>query len=255
MQAAQILAGYSLGEADLLRRAMGKKIMKEMRAQRAIFVEGAIKNGIEKYQADAIFDLLERFAEYGFNKSHAAGYALVAYQTAYMKANYPGRVPGRLDDARHGQYRQARRIPRRGGAARHQGRPALDQPVACGVRGRRQHHHLRAGRAQRRRPAGGRSDRRARDRPANSPISPTSPTASIRAPSTSACWRAWPPPAPSTNSSKTARACSRPWTRCWRAPSARTTRRASGRTNCSAAAARASRSRCPMSSRGCRPSA
>jgi DNA polymerase-3 subunit alpha len=89
MQAAQILAGYSLGEADLLRRAMGKKIMKEMRAQRAIFVEGAVKNNIERYQADAIFDLLERFAEYGFNKSHAAGYALVAYQTAYMKANFP----------------------------------------------------------------------------------------------------------------------------------------------------------------------
>ena len=60
-----------------------------MQAQRAIFVEGAIKNGIERYQADAIFDLLERFAEYGFNKSHAAAYALVAYQTAYMKANYP----------------------------------------------------------------------------------------------------------------------------------------------------------------------
>ena len=89
MQAAQILAGYSLGEADLLRRAMGKKIMKEMRAQRAVFVEGAVKNGIERHQADAIFDLLERFAEYGFNKSHAAAYALVAYQTAYMKANYP----------------------------------------------------------------------------------------------------------------------------------------------------------------------
>ena len=89
MQAAQILAGYSLGEADLLRRAMGKKIRKEMQAQRAIFVEGAIRNGIERYQADAIFDLLERFAEYGFNKSHAAAYALVAYQTAYMKANFP----------------------------------------------------------------------------------------------------------------------------------------------------------------------
>ena len=89
MQAAQILAGYTLGQADLLRRAMGKKIRKEMQAQRAIFVEGAIKNGIERHQADAIFDLLERFAEYGFNKSHAAAYALVAYQTAYMKANYP----------------------------------------------------------------------------------------------------------------------------------------------------------------------
>lgn len=89
MQAAQILAGYSLGQADLLRRAMGKKIRKEMQAQRSEFVKGAAANGVEKSQADAIFDLLERFAEYGFNKSHAAAYALVAYQTAYMKANYP----------------------------------------------------------------------------------------------------------------------------------------------------------------------
>src|SRR4029079_15166573 len=89
MQAAQILAGYSLGEADLLRRAMGKKIMKEMRAQRERFVSGCVAQTIDKSQADAIFDLLERFAEYGFNKSHAAAYALVAYQTAYMKANYP----------------------------------------------------------------------------------------------------------------------------------------------------------------------
>ncbi len=89
MQAAQILAGFSLGEADLLRRAMGKKIMKEMRAQRERFVSGCVAHGVERYQADAIFDLLERFAEYGFNKSHAAAYALVAYQTAYMKANYP----------------------------------------------------------------------------------------------------------------------------------------------------------------------
>jgi DNA polymerase-3 subunit alpha len=89
MQAAQILAGYSLGQADLLRRAMGKKIRKEMQAQRSEFVKGAVANGVEKSQADAIFDLLERFAEYGFNKSHAAAYALVAYQTAYMKANFP----------------------------------------------------------------------------------------------------------------------------------------------------------------------
>ncbi len=89
MQAAQLLAGYTLGQADLLRRAMGKKIRKEMQEQRAVFVEGAMSNGIGRDQADAIFDLLERFAEYGFNKSHAAAYALVAYQTAYMKANYP----------------------------------------------------------------------------------------------------------------------------------------------------------------------
>jgi len=89
MQAAQILAGFTLGEADLLRRAMGKKIRKEMQAQRERFVSGAVERGVDRYQADAIFDLLERFAEYGFNKSHAAAYALVAYQTAYMKANYP----------------------------------------------------------------------------------------------------------------------------------------------------------------------
>jgi len=89
MQAAQILAGFTLGEADLLRRAMGKKDRKEMKAQRERFVSGALERGIERAQANAIFDLLERFAEYGFNKSHAAAYALVAYQTAYLKANYP----------------------------------------------------------------------------------------------------------------------------------------------------------------------
>jgi DNA polymerase-3 subunit alpha len=89
MQAAQILAGYSLGQADLLRRAMGKKIRSEMQKQRSVFVEGCVNREVDRHQADAIFDLLERFAEYGFNKSHAAAYALVAYQTAYMKANYP----------------------------------------------------------------------------------------------------------------------------------------------------------------------
>src|SRR6202035_3198269 len=81
MQAAQVLAGYSLGEADLLRRAMGKKIRKEMQAQRERFVSGAVARGIERGQAEAIFELLARFADYGFNKSHAAAYALVAYQT------------------------------------------------------------------------------------------------------------------------------------------------------------------------------
>jgi DNA polymerase-3 subunit alpha len=89
MQAAQILAGYSLGEADLLRRAMGKKIRSEMQKQRSRFVSGCVERDIERRQAEAIFELLERFADYGFNKSHAAAYALVAYQTAYMKANYP----------------------------------------------------------------------------------------------------------------------------------------------------------------------
>ena len=89
MQAAQILAGYSLGEADLLRRAMGKKIRSEMQKQRSRFVSGCVERGIGNQQAEAIFELLERFADYGFNKSHAAAYALVAYQTAYVKANHP----------------------------------------------------------------------------------------------------------------------------------------------------------------------
>jgi DNA polymerase-3 subunit alpha len=89
MEAARRLSGYSLGEADLLRRAMGKKIRSEMEAQRKRFVEGAVNDGVEKGQAEAIFELLARFADYGFNKSHAAAYALVAYQTAYMKANHP----------------------------------------------------------------------------------------------------------------------------------------------------------------------
>ncbi|WP_426163168.1 DNA polymerase III subunit alpha [Sandarakinorhabdus sp. DWP1-3-1] len=89
MQIARTLAGYSLGEADLLRRAMGKKIHAEMVAQKERFADGAAKNGIEKDTASAIFDLVLKFANYGFNKSHAAAYALVSYQTAWLKAHYP----------------------------------------------------------------------------------------------------------------------------------------------------------------------
>ncbi|ERF85711.1 DNA polymerase III subunit alpha [Bradyrhizobium viridifuturi] len=89
MQIAQQMAGYSLGQADLLRRAMGKKIRAEMDKQRDIFVAGAMKNGVGKGQAETIFELLAKFADYGFNKSHAAAYALVSYHTAYMKAHFP----------------------------------------------------------------------------------------------------------------------------------------------------------------------
>ncbi len=89
MQAAQKLAGYSLGEADLLRRAMGKKIKSEMDAQKARFLRGAAEFGIEPRRADAIFELIAKFAGYGFNKSHAAAYALLAYQTAWLKAHHP----------------------------------------------------------------------------------------------------------------------------------------------------------------------
>jgi DNA polymerase-3 subunit alpha len=89
MQMAQIVGGYSLGGADLLRRAMGKKDVKKMAEERAKFREGASKDGLAGSKADEIFDLMEKFAGYGFNKSHAAAYALVSYQTAWLKAHYP----------------------------------------------------------------------------------------------------------------------------------------------------------------------
>ena len=89
MQMAQIVGGYTLGGADLLRRAMGKKKIEEMVKHRATFREGAAKDGLSGEKADAIFDLMEKFAGYGFNKSHAAAYALVSYQTAWLKAHYP----------------------------------------------------------------------------------------------------------------------------------------------------------------------
>jgi len=89
MQMAQIVGGYTLGGADLLRRAMGKKNPAEMAKQRVTFREGAAKDGVDERKADAIFDLMEKFAGYGFNKSHAAAYALVSYQTAWLKTHYP----------------------------------------------------------------------------------------------------------------------------------------------------------------------
>jgi DNA polymerase III subunit alpha len=89
MQIAQILAGYTLGGADLLRRAMGKKKPEEMAKQRSIFVSGAVTRGVREAQATHIFDLMEKFAGYGFNKSHSAAYALLSYQTAWLKAHYP----------------------------------------------------------------------------------------------------------------------------------------------------------------------
>ena len=89
MQIAQILAGYSLGEADLLRRAMGKKKKEEMDLQRARFLSGALERGLKEETANMLFDRMEKFAGYGFNKGHAAPYALIAYQTAFLKANHP----------------------------------------------------------------------------------------------------------------------------------------------------------------------
>lgn len=89
MQISQVMAGYTLGGADLLRRAMGKKIKEEMDKQRSVFVTGSVAKGVEEKVAEHVFDKMAKFAEYGFNKSHAAAYAYIAYQTAYLKAHYP----------------------------------------------------------------------------------------------------------------------------------------------------------------------
>ena len=113
MQIAQVLAGYTLGGADLLRRAMGKKKPEEMAKQRSIFVEGAQARGVDVAQASHIFDLMEKFAGYGFNKSHSAAYAVLAYQTAWLKAHYPGGVHGGGAVGGHGPHRQGRAPHRR----------------------------------------------------------------------------------------------------------------------------------------------
>ena len=89
MEIARRLAGFSLGGADLLRRAMGKKIQAEMDAQKPLFLDGAKSNGVPKAKAEEVWNLLDKFANYGFNKSHAAAYAMVSYQTAWLKANHP----------------------------------------------------------------------------------------------------------------------------------------------------------------------
>lgn len=96
MLVAQVVAGYSLGGADMLRRAMGKKIPEEMAKQRATFIEGAVAKGTPAETADALFDTIDKFAGYGFNKSHAAAYALIAYQTAWLKKHYPAQFMAAL---------------------------------------------------------------------------------------------------------------------------------------------------------------
>ena len=254
MQIAQVLAGYSLAQADQLRRAMGKKIRREMEAQRKDFVSGSVKGGVDPAQAETIFESARPFCRLRLQQEPRRRLRAGRLSDRLYEGQLPGRVFGRLDDARHGQYRQARRIPRRGRAARHQGRAALDQSLRRRLRGGRQHHPLRAGGAARRRPArpSKASSRRAASGP--SPTSPTSPAASIRAPSTSACWKASSPPAPSMRSRPTAPAPSRPSTPSSPPRNARTRMPPSANRSCSAAPRRPSRWRCRRSSRGCRPS-
>ena len=254
MQIAQVMAGYSLGDADLLRRAMGKKIRSEMEKQRAIFVAGAVKNGVPKGQAETIFELLAKFADYGFNKSHAAAYALVSYHTAYMKAHYPVEFLAAsmtLDLNNTDKLSEFRAEAQRLGIKVEA--PSINRSGAD-LRGQRRHHLLRAGRAEGRRPAGGRTDRRGAQGRRCSPRWPISRRGSIRARSTSASSRASPPPAPSTRWIPTARGCSPAPRRSWRRASAATRPRPSGRTTCSAAPPTRRPSCCRRSSHGCRPS-
>jgi DNA polymerase-3 subunit alpha len=115
MRIAQAVAGFTLGQADVLRKAMGKKDPKVMAKQREAFLEGAKANGVSEKKAIKLFELIEYFAGYGFNKSHSAAYALLAYQTAYLKANYPWHFAAALFT----EHRQACDVPRRGTGARH----------------------------------------------------------------------------------------------------------------------------------------
>jgi DNA polymerase-3 subunit alpha len=133
MSIAKELAGYSLGEADLLRRAMGKKIKAEMDAQRARFVDGAAARGVDGSQAAGIFDLVEKFAGYGFNRSHAAAYALLSWQTAWLKRPPPGCVLRGLHAVRHGLHRQAGRADGRRAAAGGDGAAAVHQRQRSGL--------------------------------------------------------------------------------------------------------------------------
>ena len=222
MQIAQVLAGYSLGEADLLRRAMGKKIKKEMADQRDRFVSGAVERGVDRHQAEAIFELLAKFAEYGFPKGHAAAYALVTYQTAYMKANYPVEFLAAsmtLDMSNTDKLAEFRAEAQRLGIKVVP--PSVNRSgVAFEVDGNTIHYALAALKGVGAQAVEAIVEARGGAR-VHGPHGFCEPHP-IRAPSTSGCSKASPPPAPSRRSKPTARALSPPSMPCWRRPNART---------------------------------
>ena len=192
MQIAQVLAGYSLGGADLLRRAMGKKKPEEMAEQRGVFLKGATERGVEPARASHIFDQMETFAGYGFNKSHAAAYALIAYQTAWLKTHYPEAymaavLTADLDNT-------DRLVVLKDELNKHMGivlePPDVNRSVLRVHRRRPEAHQLRVGGAQGRRPERRRGHRdRARRRAAPSRASSTFAGAWISRRSIGACSR------------------------------------------------------------------
>ena len=184
MRVAQKFAGYTLEEADNLRKACGKKI-RAADPGRAREVRGRLRRprATRSSSAPQLFDIIEPFADYAFNKSHSYGYGLVAYQTAWLKAHYPGRVPGRPAHLGQGRQGQDRRLPRRVPGARHRGRWSPTSTASARRVHARQRaegdgrpaHRLRPGRGAQRRRGPGRAHRgRARGRTAPSPTSTTS---------------------------------------------------------------------------------
>ena len=165
MQIAQVLAGYSLGGADLLRRAMGKKKPEEMAKQRSIFVEGSTKRGVEEAIAAHIFDLMEKFAGYGFNKSHSAAYALLSYQTAWLKAHYPAAFMSAVLSSDMDKTDKVVTLDRRSAPHAADRRAAGRQQLELHVHGvGRAQHSLRPRRDQRRRAGRRRHARRGASR-------------------------------------------------------------------------------------------
>ncbi len=249
MQIAQTLSGYSLGEADMLRRAMGKKIKKEMDAQRARFVDGAVERGLTRAKADEIFDLLARFADYGFNKSHAAAYALIAYWTAWFKANHPAEFLAAsmtLDKGNTDKLAEFRTEAQRLGIT--VAAPSVNESlVDFDVRkaSRSADHSLRAERDQGRWRSAGRGAGSGARNPGLCVRSATWRRGSIPAPSTRRRWRASRPPAPSMVWSPIGRPPSPASSRCWRSPIAWGCRKPPARTRCSAKGRRRRSGRAP----------
>ena len=219
LQIAQVMAGYSLGQADILRKAMGKKDKAIMARQQAEFVAGAVKKGVARDEAAYIFELVDKFAGYGFNKAHTAAYAHVAYYTAYLKANYREEFLAAsmtLDAGNTDKLAMYTSEAKKSGIAILP--PCINASEVDFLAGD-EVHPLLAGGAEEHRRAGRREHRRRahrqRRRSRTSPISRPGSTARR---STSARWRRSPPPAPSTTWRPTARWSTATSSRCWPSP-------------------------------------